>query len=339
MDSDSGGEGEILSDGVEPEPNIWLRLGSAAMLALVMGLGAYALAMSTRGGAVVTFSFLLLLPAAICAVVCLLMDPYGRRSLGAYMAVPFWILLGVIVISVIPLKEGIVCILMLAPLWLGSGLGGAYLTYALSRGGGGYGRTHCAALVALPFIAMQMEPLLPVPEAEANVSRSIIVAAPPEAIWPLLEGIGDVRADEGRWTISQNLIGIPRPKGARLVGEGIGAERHAQWAHGVRFRERITQWRRNERIGWVFDFRGSDGWDFTDRHLRPDSAYFRILSGGYSVERLDGGRSRVTLDTRYWMKTPVNGYSTLWGELFLGDLENNLLALIQKRAEGQVRPI
>jgi hypothetical protein len=29
---------------------------------------------------------------------------------------------------------------------------------------------------------------------------------------------------------------------------------------------------------------------------------------------------------------PVNGYSALWGKLFLGDVENSLLALIKQRA-------
>jgi hypothetical protein len=39
------------------------------------------------------------------------------------------------------------------------------------------------------------------------------------------------------------------------------------------------------------------------------------------------------LDTGYRMRTPVNGYAALWGELFLGDLEGNLLALVKQRAE------
>jgi hypothetical protein len=34
------------------------------------------------------------------------------------------------------------------------------------------------------------------------------------------------------------------------------------------------------------------------------------------------------------MKTRLNGYAALWGELFLGDLESNLLALVKGRAEG-----
>ena len=41
------------------------------------------------------------------------------------------------------------------------------------------------------------------------------------------------------------------------------------------------------------------------------------------------------IDTHYWMRTPVNIYAALWGEFFLGDIENNLLALVKQRAERQ----
>ena len=88
------------------------------------------------------------------------------------------------------------------------------------------------------------------------------------------------------------------------------------------------------RIGWRFIFDDIDGWKFTDRHLMPDSPYFRVTTGGYTMQPLPDGQTRVTIHTRYWIQTPVNGYSQLWGELFLGDLEDNLLALVKGRARA-----
>jgi hypothetical protein len=185
----------------------------------------------------------------------------------------------------------------------------------------------------VPLLVMQIEPYRPPPAVQAVVTRTIVVEAPAERIWPLLRGIPDVHPGEGRWNLSQDVIGVPRPLGARLVGEGVGAERLARWGARVSFREQITEWSPDRRIGWLFIFDDIDGWRFTDRHLTPDSAYFRVTTGGYSLAPLDANRTRVTLETRYWMKTPVNGYAALWGEFFLGDLEGNLLALIKQRAE------
>jgi hypothetical protein len=118
-----------------------------------------------------------------------------------------------------------------------------------------------------------------------------------------------------------------------LVGEGIGADRWAYWGQDIRFRERITEWQVERRIAWSFIFDEMSAWDFTDRHLRPDSPYFRVTAGGYRLEPIGPDRTRVVLETSYLMRTPVNAYSALWGELFLGDLESNLLAVIKQRAE------
>lgn len=310
-----------------------LRVAAAVAVALAFGLGVYALLEATRpANGLISFSFLLMLPAAVSAFVAYVADPWGERRLGAYMMVPVWLLVAVIVVSIFVLKEGVVCVIMLSPLWLGSGVVGASVTYHLRRWLK-RGRAYGLAVLALPLLVMQVEPHIPLPAADAVVTRTVIVEAPAERIWPLLRGIPDVRPGEGRWNLSQDVIGVPRPQGARLVGEGVGAERLAKWGTQVSFRERITEWSPGRRIGWRFIFDDIDGWRFTDRHLAPDSAYFRVTTGGYSLAPLGPDRTRVTLETRYWMKTPVNGYSALWGEVFLGDLEGNLLALVKQRAE------
>ena len=324
-------------DADQPRPRDYrgaaLKIVAAVALALAFGLGAYALLEATRPvNGLISFSFLLILPAAICAFVAYVADPWAERRLGAYMMVPVWLLLVVIVVAIFTLHEGAVCVIMLSPLWLGSGAAGAAVTYHLRRRLK-RGRTYCMAVLALPLLAMQVEPYVPLPSTEATVTRTIVVEASPERIWPLLRGIPDVRSGEGRWNLSQDVIGVPRPLGARLVGEGVGAERLANWGPHVSFRERITEWSPGRRIGWRFIFDDIDGWRFTDRHLTPDSPYFRVTTGGYSLAPLGPNRTRVTLETRYWMKTPVNGYSALWGQVFLGDLEGNLLALVKQRAE------
>jgi hypothetical protein len=314
-----------------------LRLFSAVSGAAAFGLGAYALLEATRPlNGLVSFSFLLVLPAAISAFVAYVVDPWGERRLRQYLAIPFWLAVVVVVLSIVVLHEGVICVLILSPLWLGSGLAGAAITYRVRRALHD-GRSYCAGLLLLPLAAMQIEPAIPLPETTVTVTRSIIVAATPPIIWPLLRGIPDVHPGEGRWNISQDVIGLPRPIGARLVGDGIGAERLAVWGNNISFKERITVWQPGVRIGWRFIFDNMDAWGYTDRHLMPNSAYFRVIEGGYRMVPLGADRTRLILDTAYWIRTPANAYSALWGELFLGDLEGNLLALVKQRAETVVR--
>ncbi|HEX4738330.1 MAG TPA: SRPBCC family protein [Allosphingosinicella sp.] len=312
-----------------------LRIVAAVSVALVFAFGVYLLLDATRPQqGLVSFSFLLVLPAAISAFACYVGDPLATRPRIFYLLMPIWLLLAVIVASVFVLREGVICIIILSPLWLISSWTGAAITWCARRRIRDHGTTYCSAALLLPMLVIQAEPYIPLPQADVAVTRSIVVNASPDTIWPLLRGIPDVHPGEGRWNLTQDVIGVPRPLGARLVGEGIGAERLADWGRNIRFRERITEWQPGSRIGWHFIFDQIDGWRFTDRHLMPDSPYFRVTTGGYRLESLAAGHTRVVLTTRYWIKTPVNAYSRLWGELFLGDLENNLLALIKGRAEA-----
>lgn len=313
-----------------------VRILAAIGFALAFCLGVYLLIGATQPvSGLVSFSFLLILPAAVSAFVAYVADPWGERSRRFYFMMPVWLLLAIIVASLVILREGVICVLLLSPLWLVSGLIGAWITYASrrrrrDRAGG---TTYCSALLLTPLLAMQVEPYVPLPTDTVCVTRSAVIHASPAALWPLLRGIPDVRPGEGTWTLSQDVIGIPRPRGARLIGAGIGADRYADWGHHIRFRERITEWDMYRRIGWRFIFDDIAGWGFTDRHLMPDGPYFRVTRGGYTVEPIGPGLTRVTIDTEYRITTPVNRYSELWGQLFLGDLETNLLALIRGRAE------
>ncbi|HCB77047.1 MAG TPA: hypothetical protein DEP91_12900 [Sphingomonas bacterium] len=311
----------------------FVRTLAAIAAALAFAGVVYALLEAAQPDAgLVSFTFLLVLPAALCAFVAYVADPWKTRSRRAYLLVPVQVLAAVIAVSIFILREGTICIVLLSPLWLLSGMAGTALTYKLRRRVED-GRTYCTTLLLVPLLAMQVEPLVTWPTDSAVVTRSVVVAASPDRLWPLLRGIPDVRPGEGRWNLSQDVLGIPRPVGAQMVGEGVGATRLANWGPQIRFREKITDWRPGRAIAWTFHFDDVRGWAFTDRHLMPDSHYLKVRDGGYRLDPLPGSRTRVTLHTRYEATTPVNLYTRLWGELFLGDVQDNLLALVRHRAE------
>ena len=314
-------------------PRVLAAVGLAATYALVC----YALIDWTRpesGFALI--SFLMLQPAAICAFVCYVADPLARRRLRFYLLVPVWLLGGLVVLGAIAMQEGVICIAMLTPIWLMSGEAGAYATYRLrKRAAPDQSSVFLSpAILALPLVMMPIEAALPVPQAHYTVAREVVIDAPAERIWPLMEGIPDLRDDEGRWNLTQDVLGVPRPLSAKLVGTGAGSVRLAEWERGIAFREIVTHWSPGRELRWRFDFAGSEGWEFTDRHLRPDSTYMRVLDGGYTLTPLADGRHRLRLQTRYAARTHVNAYASLFGQLFLGDLEVNLLAAIRRRAEA-----
>lgn len=117
--------------------------------------------------------------------------------------------------------------------------------------------------------------------------------------------MGTITSSEGTWNLSQDVIRLPRPVSARLIGTGPGAIRYVRWQQGLSFKEVIADWQPGKRLWWRFRFDKDemDGWKLQDRHLMPDSAYYRITDGGYTLEPLADGRTRLTLTTRYRVRS------------------------------------
>lgn len=317
---------------------LWSWRLAAILIALLVAGGVYAIvgrySAVTQGPApeLVGIGFLVVLPMMLGAFATFGYDPLGTNPRNA-LRVPFALLLAVIVLSAVFLREGLICIIMLAPFWLGFGTLGGSLTYRMRRLFPD-DRSYSVSLLLAPVIVVQAEPYLPIPHDRFSVTRSVTVAASPETLWPLIEGVGTVSPAEGVWTVSHNLIGLPRPRSARLEGSGPGATRWADWGHGILFREQVDIWQPGRAIGWRFAFDELKGWASTDRHLMPDGPYYRIERGAYRLEPLGGGKTRLTLTTEYSADTHFNAYAALWGQLFLGDIETNVLDIVRRRAEA-----
>jgi hypothetical protein len=271
-------------------------------------------------------------------------DPHALRGRSFYTtSVPFSLFGAVVVASIGFLREGVICILMLAPFWLGLSALGGYITWRLrNRQEPEENVFRASTLLLIPLVATQVEPMIPVPRDIGSITRSVVINADPVTVWHHARGVRQIASDDGRWNISQDIIGLPRPIGARLDRDGFGATRRVEWQDGIRFKEVVTDWQPARRLWWNFQFDETDmdAWAMQDRHLLPDSPHYRITDGGYVLEPLSDGRTRLTLKTNYWVETPVNWYARLWGELLVGDVSSNVLAVIQQKSErpNQRRP-
>lgn len=308
------------------------RLLSGFALALAIALSAFFLFSASRSGSIwfASLWFLALLPAVLCALICYVGDPDQTRSAGFYGWVPVVLCLIVCVGSAFVLHEGVICIVMLSPVWLVSGWAGAFIMRSQRRR---RGRTLQSSFLIIPLAAAMVEAQLPMPQDLVSVSRTALVHAAPEEIWPYAVSSRDIGEHEGRWTISHNLIGIPRPRQSTVVGTGVGAVRTAYWGDHINFQERIVDWAPGRRLGWDFNFTNSSVQDYTDKHISPDGEFLTIQSGDYVLRPVGPHLTEVTLTTRYVAKTHVNPYARLWGELMMGDIHDNVLSIIKARAE------
>lgn len=309
------------------------RLLSAFALALTIALSAFVLFSVSQAGSIwfASIWFLALLPAVLCALICYIGDPDRTRSAGFYWLVPVTLCVIVCLGSVFVLHEGVICLIMVAPIWLASGWVGAFLMRSQRNR---RGRALESSFLIIPLVAAIVEAQIPVPHEPVTLTRSVVIKAAPEDIWRYAVSSRDIGPDEGRWTITHNIIGMPRPRESTVDGAGVGTVRTARWGDHINFEERIVDWQPGRKLGWAFNFTNSSVQDYTDRHISPDGVFLKIDSGDYVLRPISPDMTELTLTTRYVAKTHVNPYAKLWGELMMGDIQDNVLTIIKDRAEG-----
>lgn len=314
------------------------RVVAGFMLALVLALSAYVLIDASRANqaAFASIWFLAILPAFLSALICYIGDPGNEKPASFYWTVPLVLVAVVIIGSVTVLREGVICLIMLAPIWLMSGWIGAFVFRAQRARTPNQTVLRCS-LLFLPLLSGAVESQIPYSQDRVTLERRIVIHASPEEIWPFTLANAHIADTEGRWTFAQNIVGLPRPRATRLVGAGPGAVRTAYWGDSIDFDEIITEWEPGRRLGWRFSFTNSSLQNYTDQHIAPDGQFLKIESGDYTLEPLGPETTRLTLRTVYLAKTHANTYAEAWGEILLGDVQDNILAILQQRAESAHR--
>ena len=148
--------------------------------------------------------------------------------------------LGLVLVAI----EGLICIVMAAPLAMGLALIGGELGryFALRAKNPARQTMSCVALLPLVFTA---EYVLPT-STRFDTVQTIEVQAPPDAVWRSLLSTDPV---EGPLALPFRL-GVAHPLRAEIIGEGVGATRRGEFSTGTAI-ERITAWEPNRKLAFV----------------------------------------------------------------------------------------
>ncbi len=191
--------------------------------------------------------------------------------------------------------EGVVCIVMAAPLaWLMAWVGAA-IGRPLARAARPRGRTLVMSIALLPGM-FAIEQVIPATAAFED-SRSVVIEAAPADVWPAVLQMRQIEAEPPL----PFRLGLAYPVRGEVIGEGIGAKRLGHFSTGTAT-ERVTEWAPERALG--FDIISEPATlrelsPYADVHAPHVDGYFRSVHARLVLTPLEGGRTRLTLDTTH----------------------------------------
>jgi uncharacterized membrane protein YhaH (DUF805 family) len=209
-------------------------------------------------------------------------DIGGRQTTRAVVIAVVLGSLGLVAVAV----EGLICIIMAAPLGLGMALVGGALGREMALQGRRPAGQTLPCLVLLPLM-FAVENVLP-PVTQFDTEQTITVAASPDMVWRSVLSTDPI---EGPLALPFRL-GVAYPLRGEVRGEGVGAERIGEFSTGTAI-ERVTEWVPNQKLAFVIvrDIPGMRELSpYEHVHAPHVIGYFRTISTSFElVRRADGG--------------------------------------------------
>jgi uncharacterized membrane protein YhaH (DUF805 family) len=275
----------VAADAETAEPiSIWASSVSGVLAGV--GLTLVAVALGTLVFGTYGHALFLLTPFVIGTISAYIAnyrgDIGGRKTAWAVVIA---VLLGGLTLVAVAI-EGLICIIMAAPLGLGMALIGGVLgrSMALQRRRPAVQTLPCLALLPLMFA---VENVLP-PVADLDTVQTITVAASPDVVWASILSTNPI---EGPLALPFRL-GVAYPLRGEVRGEGVGAERLGEFSTGTAI-ERVTEWMPNRKLAFVVvrDIPGMRELSpYEHVHAPHVIGYFRTTYTSFElIPRVDGG--------------------------------------------------
>jgi len=281
-----------------------------------------------------SLSLLFVLPLVTAAIAGFLSGRAGRTQ-GQSIGAAFLTLSAILTILGFAAMEGIICMVMVTPAVALLAVIGAMLGYWLAylTDPSANLRVHSAAWLTVIVCAIG-ESFLPPAPLEDVVSSEVIIDATPAQVWKQLKDIRDLPAP----TEPLFVFGVAHPLETYVVGEGgVGAARVCRLSTGD-MPERITVWKPEQELQFVVldtpaTMREATffGQDLDAPHLHTT---YTSLEGGFRLEPLPDGRTRLIGTSRYLLTIAPATYWNLWTRHIVAQVQLRVMNHVKAKAEA-----
>ncbi|MEE9422123.1 MAG: SRPBCC domain-containing protein [Gammaproteobacteria bacterium] len=311
-----------------PFPKWWPLLAGAlsgVMLRLVFS--------GDPGGPYATMmaSFIYLSPLIVGATTVYFAERVYRRSWKYYFFAPFLANIFYVIGTLIIMVEGLICAVVIVPLFAVFGAIGGLLMGAVCRRTNWPKNTLYSAAL-LPLISGGFENHEDMSTRVGVVHKEIEIGAPPERIWSEIIEVKDIKKEEveNAWIFR---IGAPLPKSGILIKTPTGLVRRITMGKQVYFDQVFTEWENHRYLNSIYKiYEDSIPPGALDDHVMVGGHYFDITGTSYEITP---GVSATKLKIRmeYRVTTQFNWYAEPVIRFLLNNLEKSLLEFYRHRSE------
>jgi hypothetical protein len=277
-------------------------------------------------------SFIVGSPILVAVVTVAIAEYRKRRSWSYYFVVPAAANALYVLGALLILIEGLICAVIIVPLFMLIGGAAGLIMGALCRLTGWPPRAALGCAAALPLVFGAFEHQLPLTPSFREQFRELHVAAPPEVVWRQLIDVRDIHPAEldDAWMYR---IGVPLPSQGALETRDGERLRHVTMGKGIRFQQVATDWVEQRLVSWRYRF-AADSFPpgALDDHVRIGGAYFDLGETTYSLAP-EGTGTRLSVRMRYRVSTNFNWYAARVADLLVGDFAAHVLGFYARRAE------
>ena len=302
---------------------------------------------------VMTLTFMFFIPFGIGYMTVYFIPDNKVQTPAAGFGYPWLTTLAILVITVMIELEGIICWIILLPVFgVIAGLGGlmAYHQHKkpkqLDRLDVDEDRPldsdfwdkndtmQVAVWVLLPLFLGVAEGERLTSREDLLIEKTVVVDSAPEQVWDAILNKSETEI-KAKSTPLNSLIGFPKHERTTLDKADIGGKRMIYYERGLFFEETIKEIIPNQKL--VLDIHADPNKippTVMDEHIIIGGKHLDLLEDVYSLEEMTNGQTKVTLSSSFYINTPCNWYASWWAEMLMKDMLKGELNLIKKMAES-----
>lgn len=231
--------------------------------------------------------------------------------------------------------EGLICLLMAAPLAISLTCFGAFIGYTVRRIAGWEqtkGEIFCfSAVLLLPLIMLAEKSVAPSPGL-IPVQTEIDVAAPPAVVWKHVVSFSELPPPT-EWIFH---AGVAHPLRAEIQGTGPGAIRHCVFSTGP-FVEPIEIWDEPRLLRFSVTTNPPPMQELSFRQVDPPhlNGFLQSERGQFLLSEIAPGQTRLQGTTWYRHGLWPEAYWKLWSDYIIHTIHLRVLRHIKSEAEHE----